>query len=86
MPSWLQNTGRVGPFSGGGWVHLTPGVAMIAGDGDTLMGGSVAEYMKKAIGNARLKILPTGHLSAIEDPEKFNRTVLNFMQDLQWRE
>jgi len=61
-------------------------VLMIAGDGDTLMGGSVAEYMKKAIGNARLKILPTGHLSAIEDPEKFNRTVLNFMQDLQWRE
>ena len=27
MPSWLQNTGRVGPFSGGGWVHLTPVVA-----------------------------------------------------------
>ena len=61
-------------------------VLMIAGDGDTLMGGSVAEHMKKAIGNARLKILPTGHLSAIEDPEKFNRAALNFMQDLQWRE
>jgi len=61
-------------------------VLMIAGDGDTLMGGSVAEHMKKAIGNARLKILHTGHLSAIEDPEKFNRAVLNFMQDLQWRE
>jgi 3-oxoadipate enol-lactonase len=61
-------------------------VLMIAGDGDPLMGGSVAEYMKKAIGNARLKILPTGHLSAIEDPEKFNRVVLNFMEDLQWRE
>ena len=58
-------------------------VLMIAGDGDALMGGSVAEYMAKAIGNARLKILPTGHLSAIEDPEKFNRAVHNFMQDLQ---
>jgi pimeloyl-ACP methyl ester carboxylesterase len=61
-------------------------VLMIAGDGDALMGGSVAEDMKRAIGNAILKILPTGHLSAIEDPEKFNREVLNFMQDLQWRE
>ena len=61
-------------------------VLMIAGKGDTLMGGSAAEQMKRAIGNAILKILPTGHLSAIEDPDNFNREVLNFMQDLQWRE
>jgi 3-oxoadipate enol-lactonase len=61
-------------------------VLMIAGDGDTLMGGSVAEHMKKAIGNASLMILHTAHLSAIEDPEGFNRAVLNFMQDFQWRE
>ena len=61
-------------------------VLMIAGDGDALMGGSIAEYMKKAIGNARLKILPTGHLSAIECPEKFNRAVLNFMEDLRFRQ
>ena len=27
MPFWLQNTGRVGLFIGGGWVHLTPVVA-----------------------------------------------------------
>lgn len=61
-------------------------VLMIAGDGDALMGGSVAEYMTKAIGNARLKILPTGHLSAIECPEKFNRAVLDFMEDLRLRQ
>ena len=61
-------------------------VLMIAGKDDLLMGGSVAEHMKRAIGNASLKILPTGHLSAIEAPEEFNREVLDFMQDLQWRE
>ena len=61
-------------------------VLIIAGDGDTVMGGSVAEYMKRAISSARLKILSTGHLSAIEDPKEFNRAVLNFMQDLQWLE
>jgi hypothetical protein len=27
VPSWLRNTGGVGPFLGGGWVHLTPVVA-----------------------------------------------------------
>ena len=59
---------------------------MIAGDGDALMGGSVAEYMKRAISNTRLKILSTGHLSAIEDPGKFNRAVLNFMEDLRLRQ
>jgi len=51
--------------------------------GDTGMGGDVVEYMKKAVGNAKLKTLPSGHLSVIEDPEKFNRAVLNSMQDLQ---
>ena len=61
-------------------------VLMIAGKDDTLMGGSAAEQMKRAMGDASLKMLPTGHLSAIEAPEKFNRAVLNFMQDLQWRE
>ena len=61
-------------------------VLVIAGDGDALMGGSVAVYMTKAIGNARLKVLSTGHLSAIEDPEKFNRAVLNFMEDLRLRQ
>jgi len=56
-------------------------VLIIAGDGDALMGGSVAEYMKRAIGNAKLKVLPSGHLSAIECPEKFNRAVLNFVEN-----
>ena len=27
MPSWLPNTGRVGPFLCGGWVHSFPVVA-----------------------------------------------------------
>ena len=29
VPSWLRNTGGVGPFLGGGWVHLTPVVAIL---------------------------------------------------------
>jgi len=45
--------------------------------------GNAAEYIKKAFGNAKLKTLPTGHLSVIEDPGKFNRAMQNFMQTFQ---
>jgi pimeloyl-ACP methyl ester carboxylesterase len=38
--------------------------------------------MKEAIADAELKVLPTGHASALEAPEEFNRTVLDFMAGL----
>jgi pimeloyl-ACP methyl ester carboxylesterase len=55
---------------------------LIAGEHDALMGGSVAESMKNGIADAELKVLPTGHASALEAPEEFNRTVLRFMAGL----
>jgi hypothetical protein len=30
VSSWLRNTGRVGPFLGGGWVHSFPVVAYLS--------------------------------------------------------
>jgi 3-oxoadipate enol-lactonase len=57
-------------------------VLLIAGEHDALMGRSVAERMKESIGDAELKVLPTGHASALEAPEEFNRTVLDFMAGL----
>jgi pimeloyl-ACP methyl ester carboxylesterase len=46
------------------------------------MGRSVADPMKKAIADAELEVLPTGHVSALEAPEEFDRTVLDFMSGL----
>jgi pimeloyl-ACP methyl ester carboxylesterase len=57
-------------------------VLLIAGEHDALMGRSIAERMKEAIADAELKVLPTGHASALEAPEEFNRVVLDFMARL----
>ncbi len=59
-------------------------VLIIAGDRDGFMDVRVGESMKKDIRNAELKILPTGHAAAIEEPEAFNRTVLRFLEGLEW--
>jgi 3-oxoadipate enol-lactonase len=57
-------------------------VLIIAGEHDGLMEVSVAESMKKAIKNAELHLLPTGHAAAIEAPAQFNRIVLDFLARL----
>lgn len=53
---------------------------IIAGTQDPFMKLDVAESMEKAIQNAQVKILPTGHASALEMPEQFNQTVLEFLE------
>jgi pimeloyl-ACP methyl ester carboxylesterase len=65
--------------------RLEPPVLLIAGEHDALMGRSGAERMMKTIADAELKVLPTGHASALEAPEEFNRTVLDFMAGLPAR-
>ena len=52
---------------------------IIAGDQDSFMKLDVAKSMEKAIPNAEMKVLPTGHASALEMPEKFNQTVIEFL-------
>jgi len=55
---------------------------IIAGESDGFMPLDVAQSMKNAISNAVLKVLPTGHASAIEIPDEFNAAVLEFLKGL----
>ncbi|MBU4316592.1 MAG: alpha/beta hydrolase [Proteobacteria bacterium] len=55
-------------------------VLIIAGDQDAFMSMDVTLFMAKTIDRALLKVFPTGHASAIEVPEAFNQTVLDFMK------
>ncbi len=64
--------------------RLSCPVLIIAGDRDGFMAVRVGEAMRAAIGDAELKILPTGHAAAIEAPEAFNATVLSFLRRLHW--
>ena len=42
----------------------------------------VVKSMENAIKNAASKVFPTGHATAIEDPEGFNKTVIDFMKQV----
>jgi pimeloyl-ACP methyl ester carboxylesterase len=55
---------------------------IIGGESDGLMGAESARTGQALIPGSKLKIMPTGHASAIEQPEEFNSTVLEFLASL----
>jgi pimeloyl-ACP methyl ester carboxylesterase len=59
-------------------------VLIIAGSNDNFTPLELAESMKNSIKDAVLKVLSTGHAAAVEAPEEFNQTVLDFMRKLHW--
>ena len=54
-------------------------VLIIAGEHDGFMTKETLEYMKRKIPSATIRTLSTGHAAAVEDPEGFNRVVLEFL-------
>jgi 3-oxoadipate enol-lactonase len=56
---------------------------IIAGDRDSFMAVEEASAMEKAIADATVVIVPTGHAAAIEAPQAFNQAVLDFMSRLE---
>jgi pimeloyl-ACP methyl ester carboxylesterase len=55
---------------------------IIAGEQDSFMAVDEARSMERAIADATVTILPTGHAAAIEAPEAFNQSVLDFVTRL----
>jgi len=55
---------------------------IIAGEQDSFMAVAEAKSMERAIGDATVRVLPTGHAAAIEAPQAFNQAVLDFMDRL----
>ncbi len=60
-------------------------VLIIAGSYDPLLGNDIesAKATCKAIPDSKLRIFPTGHPTAIEQPEEYNREVLEFLSGIQ---
>jgi pimeloyl-ACP methyl ester carboxylesterase len=52
---------------------------IIAGEKDGLMGAESGQASQKLIPGSQLKVMATGHAAAIEKPEEFNSTVLEFL-------
>lgn len=56
---------------------------LLVGQYDELTPLKFAEDMKKELRNAKLDIIPNaGHLSNIENPEYFNRSIENFLENI----
>jgi pimeloyl-ACP methyl ester carboxylesterase len=55
---------------------------IIAAQYDSLTAVDAVFSMAKAIPDAAVRVLPTGHASAIEAPEAFNQAVLKFINKL----
>jgi pimeloyl-ACP methyl ester carboxylesterase len=56
---------------------------IIGGEHDNLMGVDVIRAGQALVSGARLKIMPTGHAAAIEIPEEFNQTVMDFLKSVE---
>jgi pimeloyl-ACP methyl ester carboxylesterase len=54
-------------------------VLIIVGENDPIAGVDQGSLTQKAIVGSQLVILPTGHTTAIELPEKFNSVVMEFL-------
>jgi 3-oxoadipate enol-lactonase len=55
---------------------------IIVGEYDQACGPSAGKNAQNKIQGAQLKIFPTGHAPALEIPDEFNRTVLDFLSEV----
>jgi 3-oxoadipate enol-lactonase len=58
-------------------------ILLIVGKNDRYMGVEQGKHIREAIAGSKLVILPTGHAAAVELPEKFNSTVLEFLLEIR---
>ena len=58
-------------------------VLIIAGENDAIAGIDQANLTNKAIIGSKLVILPTGHASPIELPDRFNSIVMDFLSTIK---
>jgi pimeloyl-ACP methyl ester carboxylesterase len=59
---------------------ITCPVLMIQGTQDLVVPATARERSHQLMKNARLLVLPTGHASALEAPEAWNKAVMEFLQ------
>lgn len=58
---------------------ITCPTLIIAGEHDSFSGPAAARVAQEAIRGAQLKVLPTGHAAALEQPREYNQAVLSFL-------
>ena len=54
---------------------------IIAGEHDPFSGPAAAKATQEAIRGAQVEVFPTGHATALDQPEEYNETVLKFLDE-----
>jgi 3-oxoadipate enol-lactonase len=79
---YLRVMGRMGPpASPPDTSKITCPTLIIAGELDFVGGADMAKASQAAIKDSKIKVFPTAHASAIEVPDEYNKTVLNFLSE-----
>jgi pimeloyl-ACP methyl ester carboxylesterase len=58
-------------------------VLFIVGQNDQGFGPEQAKQAQAAVPNSKVVVLPTGHASPIEAPDQFDKTVMDFINNLK---
>ena len=61
---------------------ITCPTLIIAGEHDATGGTAGAKATQEAIHGSQLKVFPTGHATAIEQPKAYNETILRFLAEV----
>ncbi len=76
----MQRMGR--PATPPDLSKITCPTLIIAGKHDPFSGPAAARVTQEAIRGSQLKIFPTGHPTALEQPQEYNETVLRFLAEV----
>ena len=75
----MESMGRRGPID---FSKIACPTLIIVGEHDASTGPEAGKALQKLIPGSEVKIFPTGHAAAIEQPEDYNKTVLSFLARL----
>ncbi len=76
----MQRMGR--PTTPPDLSKITCPTLIIAGEYDSFGGPAGAKATQEAIHGSQLKVFPTGHSPALEQPQEYNKTVLRFLTEV----
>ncbi len=76
----MQRMGR--PTTAPDLNKITCPTLIIAGEHDPFSGPTAAKVTQEAIRGSQIKVFPTGHPTALEQPQEYNETVLRFLAEV----
>jgi len=72
----MEYMGRRGPID---FTRIACPTLIVVGEFDAFSGPETGKAIQKLIPGSEVKVFPTGHAAALEQPEDYNKTILSFL-------